>query len=312
MADASAVQPKRRGNRLGIWFFKTLMKLAGLRGAYALLYPVCLYYACFDRAAVRSAMPYLSRRFPKLNSVQRWGLVYRLFISQGKNLIDRHALVAGAVSFNTEISGYNRVASLCGTGQGFILLTSHVGNWQAVMHSLERLNKTVHLLMRPEGNPALRAAVQVDAEASRVKIISPDHHLGGMVEVMQALEKGDIVSIMGDRTYGADSVDVNFLGDTARFPYSAFHIAASVGCPVVVLLSSKTGINAYSVDMADVLWPQLVRGQDRKVQLRDRVQQYADILQNYLLAHPLQYFIFHDIWAKTGNSERVSQNDFNN
>jgi len=301
MSDVRTIQPKRRGNRLGIWFFKTLMKWTGLRGAYALLYPVCLHYAMFDRAAVRSARPYLSRRFPALNPLSRWWMSYRLFVAQGKNLIDRHALVAGAVSFDTAISGYDQVAALSGAGQGFILLTSHVGNWQTVMHSLELLNKTVHLLMRPEENPALRAAVQVDAEASRVKIISPDQHLGGMVEVMQALEKGDIVSIMGDRTYGADSVEVDFLGDTAHFPYSAFHIAASAGCPVVILLSSKTGVNAYSVTMADVLWPKLARGSDRKIQLRDWVQQYADILQNYLLAHPLQYFIFHDIWAKKGN-----------
>lgn len=284
----------RRGNRLGIWFFKATMRLAGLRGAYALLYPVCFWYACFDRAAVRSALPYVSRRFPERGSVGRWWTVYRLFVSQGKNLVDRHALVAGAVSFETEIVGYDQVAALDG---GFILLTSHVGNWQTVMHSLERLDKTVHLLMRPEDNPALRKAVQVDAGASRVKIISPDQHLAGMVEVMQALEQGDIVSIMGDRTYGADGVAIQFLGDEARFPYSAFHIAASARCPVVVLLASKTGTNAYSVNMAEVIRPKLVRGSDRKAQLRGWVQQYGEILENYLLAHPLQYFIFHDIWA---------------
>ncbi len=289
-----AEQAKKRGNQLGIWFFKTTMRLAGLRGAYALLYPVCFWYACFDRAAIRSALPYVSRRFPKLSATRRWWAAYKLFVSQGKNLIDRHALVAGAVSFETEIVGYDQVSALDG---GFILLTSHVGNWQTVMHSLERLDKTVHLLMRPEANPALRKAVQVDAEESRVKIISPDQHLAGMVEVMQALEQGDIVSIMGDRTYGADGVGIQFLGDEARFPYSAFHIAASARCPVVVLLSSKTGTNSYSVNMAEVIHPKLVRGSDRKMQLRGWVQQYADILENYLLAHPLQYFIFHDIWA---------------
>ena len=298
---------KRRGNRPGIWFFKTVMRVAGLRGAYALLYPVCFYYACFDRAAVRSALPYLSRRFPGMNRWQREWAAYKLFVAQGKNLIDRHALVAGAVSFDTGIVGYDQVAALSGEGQGFILLTSHVGNWQTVMHSLERLEKTVYLLMRPEENPALRKAVQVDSEKSRLKIISPDQHLGGMVEVMQALEQGDIVSIMGDRTYGADGVDVRFMGATARFPYSAFHIAASAGCPVVVLLSSKTGINSYSVNMAEVLWPKLVRGQDRKKQLCDWVQQYADILENYLLVHPLQYFIFYDIW-ESGNIDHRTKN----
>lgn len=303
MSKPQTVQPKRRGNRLGIWFFKTLMQRTGLRGAYALLYFVCLHYAVFDRAAVRSAMPYISRRFPDLNSMQRWWMAYRLFVSQGKNLIDRHALVAGAVSFDTEIIGYEQVAALSGEGAGFVLLTSHVGNWQTVMHSLERLDKTVHLVMRPEENPALRDAVQVDAEASRIKIISPDQHLGGMVEVMQALEQGDIVSIMGDRTYGADSVEINFLGSPAQFPYSAFHIAAAAGCPVVVLLASKTGIHSYSVTMADILRPKPTRGTKRKEQLRDCVQQYATILENYLLAHPLQYFIFHNIWAQSGKSD---------
>ena len=270
------------------------MQLTGLRGAYALLYPVCFWYACFDRAAVRSALPYVSRRFPDLNSLQRWWMAFKLFVSQGKNLIDRHALVAGAVAFDTEIVGYDQVAALKG---GFILLTSHVGNWQTVMHSLEKLDRTVHLLMRPEDNPALREAVQVDAEKSRIKIISPDQELGGVIPVMQALEQGDIVSIMGDRTYGADGVKIRFLGDEARFPYSAFHFAASARCPVVVLLASKTGTHSYSVDMAAILHPKLVRGTDRKEQLRGWMQKYADILENYLLAHPLQYFIFHDIWA---------------
>lgn len=289
---------KKRGNRLGFWFFRTTMRLAGLRGAYALLYPVCFWYACFDRAAVRSARPYVSRRFPELSAVQRWWTAFKLFVSQGKNLIDRHALVAGAVSFDTAIEGYGQLEDFSHNRQGFILLTSHVGNWQTVMHSLEKLDRTVHLLMRPEDNPALRETVQVDAEKSRVKIISPDQEMGGVLEVMKALENGDIVSIMGDRTYGADSVPVDFLGSKANFPYSAFHIAASARCPVVVLLSSKTGVSAYSVNMAEILWPKLVRGQNRKEQLRGWVQQYADILENYLLAHPLQYFIFHDIWTE--------------
>jgi predicted LPLAT superfamily acyltransferase len=289
---------KRRGNWLGIWFFKTLIRLTGLRGAYALLYFVCLHYAVFDRAAVRLALPYILRRFPNKNRFQRWWTAYLLFVAQGKNLIDRHVLIAGAVDFDTTIVGYDAVVKLSEKKQGFILLTSHVGNWQSAMHSLEKLEKTVHLLMRPEDNPAIQSAVKVDAEASRIKIISPDQAFGGTVEVMKALEEGDLVSIMGDRTYGSDSVEVTFLGDTARFPYSAFHIAASEGCPIVILLSSKTGTTSYSVDMAAILNPTRLRGKDRKEQLRSEVQAYARILEKYLLAHPLQYFIFHDIWTK--------------
>lgn len=297
MESEQKIKIRKRGNRLGVWFFKMAMRLTGLRGAYGLLYFVCAYYVWFDRAAVRSALPYIDRMFPGLNREQRLRMAYRLFVSQGKNLVDRHALVAGAFDFQININGYEQIAALP-PEQGFILLTSHTGNWQTVMDALKKMNRRVHLLMRPEDNPAVREAVQVDAEDSMIKVISPDQHLGGVVEMMAALERGDIVSIMGDRTYGADSVEVNFLGDPAHFPFSAFQIAASAKCPIAVMLSSKTGATTYSVDIPKLFWPTLERRGDRKAQLREWVQKYATILETYLNQHPLQYFIFYDVWEK--------------
>ena len=133
--------------------------------------------------------------------------------------------------------------------------------------------------------------------ASGVKVISPDQYLGGVVEIMKALEQGDVVSIMGDRTYGAAGISVDFMGAPALFPYSAFQVAASAGCPVAVMLSAKTDLGSYRVEIADVLWPTLNRKGDRRQQLRQWVQEYAAILEAYLSKHPFQYFIFHDLWS---------------
>lgn len=287
---------KKRGNRFGIGLFALTMRLTGLRGAYGLLYLVCAYYVWFDRAAFRSAVAYLRRRFPDHTPAQLRRDAYRLFVSQGKNLVDRHALVAGAFHFDMQVEGYEKIEAAGTKDQGFVLLTSHTGNWQAVMAALKEMDRTVHLLMRPEDNAALRDAVQVDAEDSRIKVISPKQYLGGVVEMMKALEQGDVVSIMGDRTYGADGVKVDFFGAPAVFPYSAFQIAASVGCPVAVMLAAKTGTRAYSVEIADLFYPKLNRKEDRKDQLQKYVQRYADTLQAYLEKHPFQYFIFYDIW----------------
>jgi len=289
------IRVKKRGNRLGFWFFKTAMRLGGLRGAYGLLYLVCGYYVWFDREAFESGAAYIDHRFPGLGRERRRKAVYLLFVSQGKNLIDRHALVAGTFDFRIDINGYEKIEDL-NPEQGFVLLTSHTGNWQIVTAALMKMKRTVHLLMRPEDNPAVRDAVQVDMETSLIKVISPEGYLGGVVEMMQALEQGDIVSIMGDRTNGADGVKVDFLGDEALFPYSAFQIAASAGCPVVVLLSSKTGPDSYSVDIAEIFHPTLSRKEDRKAQLKEWVQKYARILESYVQLHPYEYFIFHDIW----------------
>jgi predicted LPLAT superfamily acyltransferase len=288
------IKIKRRGNRQGIWFFKAALRLTGLRGAYGLLYFVCAYYLLFDRAAVRSARAYIVRRFPEKSRAAQRLAIYRLFIEQGKNLIDRHAMIAGAHTFDLQINGFEKIPAE--TGKGFILLTSHLGNWQIVMQALQKMDRTVHLLMRPEDNAALQEAMQVDAESSRIKVISPEQHLGGVVEMMQALERGDVVSIMGDRTYQADGVSVDFLGEPALFPYSAFQLAASAGCPLVILLSAKTGKNGYTVDLPDVLYPVWTQRNNKREQMQGWVQKYALVLEAYLREHPLQYFIFHDLW----------------
>ena len=64
MSEKSSVQ-RKRGNRLGFWFFHMAARVFGLRGAYGLLYFVCMHYLLFDRALVRATLAYVGRRFPE-------------------------------------------------------------------------------------------------------------------------------------------------------------------------------------------------------------------------------------------------------
>ena len=148
---------KKRGNKLGFWFFRTALRWTGLSGAYGLLYFVCLYYLIFDRTAVSASIAYIQRRFRGLNSFSKYRAVYRLFISQGRSLIDRYYVVSGLGQFDIELRGYDRIKSLLrDSDKGIILLTAHVGNWQVTMTALEKLGKTVYLLMSPEENAAVK------------------------------------------------------------------------------------------------------------------------------------------------------------
>ncbi len=286
---------KKRGNRLGFWFFETVLKTGGLRPAYAFLYIVCLHYMLFDRTARRGGLATIRHQFPTLGRVQQFAKVYLLFVSQGKNLIDRYVHQANAAVFDLQKRGFEQLDAM-NPETGFVLLTAHTGNWQIAMTVLERLGRTVHLLMRPEDNPAVQESLRVQEEGAQIKIISVDGPMGGMVETMQALGRGDIVSIMGDRHYGARSVPVDFLGGTAQFPCAAFMIAATAGCPVVTLLSSKSGTRTYCVDIADVFTPKWNRREPKGAQLQQWTQHFASVLEAYLKPRPLQCFLFHDIW----------------
>jgi predicted LPLAT superfamily acyltransferase len=294
-----SVTPRKRGNRLGFMIFRIAARAFGLKGAYGLLYFVCLYYVLFDRAAVRSSMPYIKRRFPGRGSIGRRFEAYRLFLSQGRNLIDRFYLVTGAGKFDIDILGYDRIKSILQgpTPKGLVLLTAHVGNWQTSMAGLEKFGRKVHLMMKPEQNEAVREALSVDGGGERIGIISPDGYLGGVLEALKAIREGDFVSIMGDRSYGADTVEVDFLGSKVRFPYGAFSIAASAGCPVVVLLTAKAGPRKYVVDVTTVIDAVYTNRRNRMRDFQRWAGEFASALERYVEKYPYQWFVFHDLWS---------------
>lgn len=292
---------KKRGNRLGMAIFRVSLKMFGLSGTYGLLYFVCLYYLAFDRIAVASSMAYIKRRFRGQGYFRRLIGVYRIFINQGKNLIDRYYLVSGLGRFDIEISGYDKLNSLLSESRkGVILLTAHVGNWQVAMTALEKLDRTVYLVMRPEDNAAVKEALNIDNESQKIRIISPESYLGGVVEIMNAINSGCIVSIMGDRSYGQNSFEAKLLGDSVKLPYGAFSIAAAAQCPVVVLLSAKLSEKKYIVDMSQIIEPVKGSKAEKQERLKASVQEFAGMLNKYAAQYPFEWFVFGDIWE--GNS----------
>jgi predicted LPLAT superfamily acyltransferase len=294
---------RKRGNALGLWLFMVFVRVFGLRGAYGLLYLVCPYYALFDRALVSSTAPYISRRFPGCGVLRERLHVLRLFVSQGKQLIDRYVAVSGHGVFDIRMKGYEEFVSLIRDSQsGAILLTSHQSNWQLAMAALGKMEKPVHLLMIPEQNRPLQSKLYPSGEAENVRFISPEQYLGGIVEILSVLKEGHVVSMMGDRRYGAKAVEVSFLGAKAWFPYSAFGLAAAARCPVVVLKVTKASTYGYLVDMSNVLYPKYEGRRDKAEQLQPWVQSFVGLMESFAEEHPYECFLFRDVWREDGDS----------
>ena len=289
---------KKRGNELGLQIFIISAKLFGLRGAYGLLYIVCTYYLLFDRAAVEGALAYTKRRFREERFFKKYWRVYTLFVNQGKALVDRYAVASGYGGFDIKLKGFDSAKEIVNQNEkGCILLTSHVGNWQVALSCLRELNKNIYLVMRPEDNVAVKKHLKIDSEEEKIKIISPEQDFGGAIEITEKINNGDVVSIMGDRKYGFPSLDVDYLGDKAGFPFGAFSIAASLECPIIVLLTARLGYREYCVDFKNIIRPTYESKIDKKQQLRKYVQRYASILDDYVKNYPYQCFLFADIWS---------------
>jgi predicted LPLAT superfamily acyltransferase len=297
MNNSQKFKTTHRGNTIGFWFFKIFLRFGGLYAAYVLLIGVSFHYWLFDTKTIKASTAYLKRRFPLDSKIKIRFKVYQLIYSQGKQLIDRVAHTSGSVKFDIKFIGREILNEILTSKKGFILLTAHAGNWQLAMTELNMLEKKIFLVILEENNKAVKNALNIHNDENNVfNIISPKEHLGGIVPVVKELNNGNAVSYMGDRPYGFESVKVNFMNDKASFPYGAFAIAAATKVPIVTVLASKTGFKTYEVDFTNILKPEYKGRKNKKNQLSEWVQEYADVLNKFFEEYPYQCFLFHDVW----------------
>ena len=298
MADNTPLSAKR-GNSLGIKFFHWALKIFGLNRPCEFVWAVCLYYLIFDREAVKAAMPYIRHRFPGAGWLKRQWYAYRIFVSHGQSMLICTATVIG---YKVSIIFKNREPVkeyLDKNSGGFIIVTSHFGNWQTAMPDLQQdVNRPISFLMRPEQNEAVHRALQHNPELKDMQIISTTGEMGGMLEVMEAVKVGRVVCIMTDRAVNKRTSAVEFLGETAYFPYAAFFLGAELNCPVLPLFvaKDKKKNDVMRISFGNFIYPSL-DGEGKTGEILSKyVREYVAELENKVREYPFQCYLFQDVW----------------
>jgi predicted LPLAT superfamily acyltransferase len=128
------------------------------------------------------------------------------------------------------------------------------------------------------------------------RIINSDGFMGGMIEATAALQKGEILTIMGDRLGGGQSIEVNFLGTPSRLPISAYVLAVSTGAYVGVVFTAKTGKKSYKLRVWDIFQVQYHDRSSRESEIKKSAKLFAKSLEEYLREYPYQWYNFYDYW----------------
>jgi len=290
---------KKRLEALGHAIFYVTLSLAGLRGAYLLLGPVIFTYVACSRRIHRLTRPYVSRRFPDHGPLRRWWDTFLIMHAFGRVLVDRAWLGRKSdAAFQGVFEDDARLQDLVGQGRGLVLLTAHVGNWQSALAQITELGVPINSLMQYEQEAVAKHFFDLSGRECPFRIIRSDGFLGGMVESTAALQRGEVVTIMGDRYAGGPAAEVDFLGSPVRFPAAAYSLAAATGAPVAVLLTAKLDRYRYGLKVWDVFYPEGGARDRRRAALQKWTARYAVCLENYVRRHPYQWYNFFDFWRQ--------------
>lgn len=291
--------PLRLLEALGHNIFYGILLLFGQGGAYLLLKPVILTYLLFSRKIHRNVAYYMRRRFPEHGSLKLWIDTYHLVHSFGRVLVDRGWLgVRRGAHLRGELVGNDKLLELVGKGKGLVLLTAHVGNWQTALAHICGLQVPINSLMHYEQEAVAKHYFDLRNEPLPFKIINSAGFMGGMIESTAALQKGEVVTIMGDRYAGGPYSEVTFLGDKVRLPSAAYSLAAATGAPVAILLAAKVGRQDYTIKLWDVFYPETGERHNRQEDLGRWGGRFAKSLEEYVREYPYQWYNFFDFWSQ--------------
>ena len=285
------------GNHLGIRFFIWIISRTGLLPAYFFLIFASFQYVLLDRKTKKHLREYRSALGLRTTLVS----YFCHFYSFGMSLIDRYAhLLSSRPLFRYDSINEELINEQLARGKGVILLGAHVGNWEIAGNVLQqRMNVPINLLMYDAESERVKQVVSSAVERRNVNVIfvsqdSPD----SIIEVVNALKRGEIICMHGDRVLGTQRSEiVSFLGKQARFPSGPFSIAAMTGAAVIPFFSVKTGWRHYTFSAFE---PVIIDNSDREIRQRkicDAVKHFSISLETIARRYPHQWYNLYNFWV---------------
>jgi predicted LPLAT superfamily acyltransferase len=178
-------------------------------------------------------------------------------------------------------------------GNGLIVWTAHVGNWEFASRLLEMHGRPVNVARVVEDNPAEILLRNLMA-SQRLKIVDLRGGIQATIELLQALRRNEIVAMQGDRVYQRHSADVPFFSEPASFPLGPFLLSQVSGAPVLPGFVVRQGWLRYRALMGDPIPPVESGGDDAG--LRAALGEAVRFLEKTLAINYDQWLNFFDFW----------------
>jgi lauroyl/myristoyl acyltransferase len=188
-----------------------------------------------------------------------------------------------------ELEGERHFLEALRAGQGVIVLTAHLGNWELGGRLAARVSgRATHVVMEAEIDPRLEDLLRRGSSTMRfITRRRPTDVLG----LVAALHRGEIVAMQGDRALGGrGDVALPFFGAPVRFPLGPFLLARAAGAPVIPAFCMLRPDHRYRVRLLEPI--AVARGEELAALAR-----WVAVLEQTVRDCPEQWFNFFDCWG---------------
>jgi predicted LPLAT superfamily acyltransferase len=286
-----------RSNTLALRMIVAIALTLGRSFTRLLLYPVCVYFMLFSASSHAASKKYLRKVLGREPGVAD---AFRHCHTFAATLLDRVFLFNDQYErFDVRVHGEELLAELTANGRGCFLLGAHMGSFEMI-RALGRRNTgaRISLIMYAENARKFNSVLAAVNPKLALQVIELGK-IDSMLKVETALDNGEIVGMLGDRTFqGEGTVSCRFLGEDARFPSGPFRLAALLQRPVVLMCGLYRGGNRYDIYFERLVdaWP--AARAERERALGQAQSDYVARLEHHCRDAPYNWYNFYDFWQQ--------------
>jgi Kdo2-lipid IVA lauroyltransferase/acyltransferase len=188
--------------------------------------------------------------------------------------------------------GFEHVKEAEARGQGTIIVTGHLGNFDLFGVLYAVLGVKLNIVARDIKNKKMNALWVKLRESSGLKQISAHRRQGSLKKILQALQKNETLAVVLDQNMSADKgVFVEFFGRPACTLDLAAVLAKRTGAAVIpAFMMRKEGGKHHARFFPPLQWIE----SDNEIVAN--TQLYTQIIEDMVRAYPEQWLWLHRRW----------------
>lgn len=270
-------------HKLGLWFFRIFSWFVAT--GYFFLFPL----------RVANSFEFYRTLFPNHWFFYHLWCVWKQYHNFTDVYIHRFIpWVAKEAEFIRE--GWEHLYKAVDDKTGAILLMSHIGNWELAAQTLNKKGLPIMLYLGARHKEQMEHIQKQILAQGGVKVVvtSEDEESPfALIEGINFLREGGIVSMAGDRLWGKQSfVTVNFLGHEVRLPDTPHLFALMTGAPLMTFFVNQETVGKYHIRVSLGRKVVAATRADRKKAVQESAQAYANDLAKFAREHPFEWHHF--------------------
>ena len=223
-----------------------------------------------------------------------------IFLNYGEYIADwaklNHVDVDKLGKWFSSFQGEEVIKEGLSRGKGIILLTAHLGNWELGGLFFSYKGIPINVITAQDEIEGVAEIRENSRKTRNVNTITINEGSLFFIDIVNALQRNEIVAMLIDRYEGQSGIEIDFFGKPTFFPVGPVQIAKSTGAAVVpafMVLDENGKYKAIADSVVEMEFTDNTREDVRK-----NTEKLVRILEKYISKYSDQWYNFTNLWGK--------------